>query len=141
MTLPDGFQFNIGVDLENISRWRELLPQLQSPSNEKLFFPEEHEYCLSFTDAAPHYAGHWCAKEAVVKALTPFCRLTTRDIRIHHDQSGQPVANLVNPQGLSTLVDIKLSISHGADTAIAFAIAVDKSTSVKQVEIPLAQAN
>jgi len=125
--LLDGWQFNVGIDLENIGRWQELLPKLEQSPNKELFFQEEHEYCRSFSDAATHYAGHWCAKEAVVKALTPFFEITTRNVRIFHDQTGRPLVELRNIKNQSLIPEIRLSISHNPDMAIAFAMAVGRA--------------
>ena len=89
-----------------------------------LFTPEEHAYCQHQADPAVHYAGRWCAKEAVVKAVFPFHRLTTREVHIVEAADGSPRAvvqpNAVERDGLA----VRISITHTPTTACAFAVAV-----------------
>jgi holo-[acyl-carrier protein] synthase len=120
----DSRDFNIGIDLEDIERWQRLLPALNAEPDYNLFHAEEHEYCLSYADAASHYAGRWCAKEAVVKALAPALKLTTRDVKILSDESGAPYAQLVQAKESSRRLDVKVSITHSKTTAAAIALAV-----------------
>jgi holo-[acyl-carrier protein] synthase len=111
----------VGVDCEEVARFRALLPRLDDVQR-ALFSEEEHAYCRAQPDPAPHYAGRWCAKEAVVKALAPL-RLTTRAVRILAAADGRPVAVVDLPSGEEAPA-VRLSISHTATTAVAFAVAI-----------------
>ena len=58
-------EFHVGIDAEDVARWRELLARMDEAHAQALFTPEEHAYCQHQADPAVHYAGRWCAKEAV----------------------------------------------------------------------------
>jgi holo-[acyl-carrier protein] synthase len=114
--------FGVGIDCEDVSRWRQLLANTGSRSLDALFTADEHAHCRGQADAAQSYAGCWCAKEAAVKAVTRFGRLTPRDVRIGHAPDGRPVVTLAHPW--STRVEVQVSVSHTEATAMAYALAV-----------------
>jgi holo-[acyl-carrier protein] synthase len=120
MAVP--FEILTGVDCEDVARWRSLLSD--SPAAlEQLFGEAEHRYCRSFPDPAPVYAGRWCAKEAVVKALLPRFRVATRDVAIEAREDGSPSA-IVRASVDQSLAQLSVSISHSGQTALAVAVAV-----------------
>lgn len=119
--------FGLGVDCEDIARWRELLPALRNGSFGAAFSPEEHRYCSRFADPAASYAGRWCAKEAVVKALSKFMSLCIRDVTIGADASGAPVVRLRRPSRRGPSVVVQVSIAHSRERAVAFALAIPGS--------------
>ena len=117
--------FGVGVDSEIVARWRERLPSLRrSP---RLFTQREREYCDGFADPAPVYAGSWCAKEAVFKAVSRFGALTLDQIEIERLATGCPDVRL--PAALAERVSVRVSITHDAERAVAFAVAVARSAS------------
>lgn len=117
--------YGVGVDSEVVARWRERLPSLRrSP---RLFTEREREYCDSFADPAPVYAGSWCAKEAVFKAVSRFGVLTLDQIEIERLATGCPQVLL--PVALAERVSVCVSITHDAERAVAFAVAVVRSAS------------
>lgn len=112
----------VGVDCEMVDRWRALLPAISSGNMRMAFTEEEHAYCHSFADAAPHYAGRWCAKEAVVKALSSLLRLTARDVAIVSQATGRPTVArkgaLADPS-----IYLDVSIAHAGSVVVAVAVA------------------
>src|SRR4051812_39210587 len=89
---PEAADYGVGVDSEVVARWRERLPSLRrSP---RLFTARERQYCDSFADPAPVYAGNWCAKEAVFKAMSRFGVLTLDQIEIERLVTGCPDVRL-----------------------------------------------
>jgi holo-[acyl-carrier protein] synthase len=118
-------QLGVGVDCEDLSRWRRLVPRLDEMGMAKIFSRSEHRYCRSFADPVPHYAGRWCAKEAVVKAASARVSIEMKDVHIERDPSGRPVVTLdarVPDPGLA----FQVSIAHSREQAMAFAIAYDR---------------
>ena len=110
---------NIGVDCEDIERWVKMLPNLKSGYQSKLFKDREHEYCQGYKNPAPHYAVRWCAKEALLKALSPFYKLDLRTIEVSNREDGSPFF-ILNDKNIEKLnLNIKLSMSHSKTTAIA----------------------
>ena len=109
----------IGVDIEDISRFKD------KPRNfiERVFTPLEIEYCSKFKNPESHYAGRFCAKEAVIKALTPLnIHLAEyNQIEICNDSNNCPKVKILKsmPENLK----IELSISHDKTKAIAFVTA------------------
>jgi phosphopantetheine--protein transferase-like protein len=122
--IPDSSaqNFNVGIDCEDIERWRGMLPKLESGPQRKIFTEEEHRYCRSHKDPAPHYAARWCAKEAVFKALSPFCRISLRQIEIVTDQNGRPFCRFSDPEVMELAPAVSISLSHSKQTAMAVAM-------------------
>ena len=67
--MPDIF---IGTDLEDISRIRSAIEKNGEKFLNRIYTREEQTYCQSKADPAMHFAGRFCAKEAMIKAL--MCR-------------------------------------------------------------------
>ena len=116
----------IGVDIVEIRRIREILAK-DNGFLEKIFTSNEIEY-LRRRNLRPEYvAGRFAAKEAVSKALgTGFRGFSFRDIIIEKSTLGKPIVTL---KGKARVIanktgntNIHLSISHGEDNAIAYAV-------------------
>ena len=90
------------------------------PDGEERFFTEaERRHCNGFPDPIIHFAGTFAAKEAVLKAarLGPITAWASR-VEILRDASGAPHASIrTMPQK-----EVRVSISHDADVAVAIAI-------------------
>ena len=111
----------IGIDIENIERFKNLNQHLI----ERVYTKNEIEYCNSHTNSHIHFAGLWCAKEAVVKALNDLS-LAVSEIEILHKPSGAPYIN-ATPQLKQYLNDnsiknIHISISHTDTIATSIAM-------------------
>tara|TARA_Y100000310_G_C20344324_1_gene651295 strand:+ start:296 stop:634 length:339 start_codon:yes stop_codon:yes gene_type:complete len=101
----------IGVDIEDISRFRDLPFDSNKEFYSKLFTSDEIAYCNSKKDPYQHFAARFCAKEAFVKALGKK-DLDYKKIEIHSD-GGKPSISF---EGKKALV----SFAHEKDKAIAF---------------------
>ena len=91
----------------------------------RLFTRREQDYCYKFKDPAPHFAGRFAAKEAIVKALgTGFgSQVSWHDIEVLNDELGKPVVTISD--GLKQRFNnppLLVSISHTATLAIAVAV-------------------
>ena len=82
----------IGIDLVEVSRIRALLERSGDRFKERVFTPDEIDYCDSCADAAMHYAARFAAKEAMVKALgTGFTEgINWKDIEVRRNEKGAP---------------------------------------------------
>lgn len=77
----------IGLDLEDVERWRDPARRISD-----YFTADELARAAQMADPAPHYAGWWCAREAVYKALNAALPdLGFREIRLSHTGSGAAV--------------------------------------------------
>lgn len=107
---------SVGLDMVEVSRFKELFKNKKEAFIFKVFSSEEIKYCKTFKDPSSHFAGMFAAKEAVSKALGvekyPFA-----EIEIRHKKDGKPVA-YKNGKKLS----VSISITHTKDTASAIAI-------------------
>lgn len=59
----------IGIDIENISRFKKLSHGKNKGFYRKIFTAREIKYCLSKADPYQHFSARFSAKEAVIKAL------------------------------------------------------------------------
>lgn len=99
---------------------------------DRIFSKNEVEYLKSRSLRPEFVAGRFAAKEAVSKALgTGFSGFDFKDIEIDRTAAGKPIVVL---KGKAKLIaqkygdyKIHVSISHGIDNAIAYAVMeVDK---------------
>ena len=107
----------IGIDIEEISRFRKLPFKKNSEFYKKIFTDREIKYCNSKSDPAQHFAARFCAKEAISKSLNrPFA--TAKEIEILNDTDGAPQAKI---SGKKTRLKISLSHTNSHATAVAIA--------------------
>lgn len=111
----------IGIDIENVDRFKNLNQHLV----ERVYTINEIEYCNSHANSHVHLAGVWCAKEAVVKALSDL-NLSVNKIEILHRDNGAPYVN-INGQiqqyfETNKIKNVYISISHTDTTATAIAM-------------------
>lgn len=118
----------IGLDLVKIERIREIAERWREQFLNRLYTPEERDYCLKRASPYASLAGRFAAKEAVLKALGTGWSGGIRwvDIQVLNDASGKPVATvtgraqeLIRRAGVTS---IHVSLSHDSDYAIAEAV-------------------
>ncbi len=82
----------LGNDILEIDRIRGSIERHGLHFLNRLFSQKEQDYCYKFQDPSPHFAGRFCAKEAVAKALgTGFgAHLSWHDLEILNDEHGKP---------------------------------------------------
>jgi len=123
--------FGVGVDIVEIRRIKEAIEK-HNTFIDRIFSKNEVEYLKNRNLRPEFVAGRFAAKEAVVKSLgSGFKGFDFKDIEIDRTASGRPTVVL---KGKAKLMvnkygnyKIHLSISHGVDNAIAYAIMeVDK---------------
>ncbi|OGD63344.1 holo-[acyl-carrier-protein] synthase [Candidatus Beckwithbacteria bacterium RBG_13_42_9] len=114
----------IGVDIENIERFKKIDRSKDRLFLKKIFTKIELEYCYSKKNSAPYLAARFAAKEAVVKSLTSLNQqsMPYNQIEVYNNEKGLPFVRLLNKK-LSRL-KIKISLSHCKDKALAFAIII-----------------
>lgn len=116
----------VGTDIVEIRRIKNAI-ESNERFLEKIFTSTELEYLKSRNLRAEYVAGRFAAKEAVAKALgTGFRGFDFKDIEIDRTTLGKPIVVL---KGKAKLIakkegeyNIHLSISHGEDSAVAYAI-------------------
>ncbi len=116
----------VGTDIVEIRRIKDAI-DTNNKFLEKIFTTTELDYLTSRNLRPEYVAGRFAAKEAVAKALgTGFRGFDFKDIEIDRTTLGKPIVIL---KGKAKLIakkegkyNIHLSISHGQDSAIAYAI-------------------
>lgn len=115
---------HLGTDIVEVERIARLIKLWSDRFLERIYTPEEIDYCQMQARPQVHFAGRFAAKEAVKKAVysaghnTP---IAFNNIHITRTEQGAPMVSIVE---LSNL-EIKLSISHTANNAVATAVVVD----------------
>ena len=129
----------LGVDIVEIERMETVL-QRSPRFVERVYTASERAYCESKHLSVAHFATHFAAKEAVLKALgCGFGQgVAFTDVEVAHDEKGRPVpvlhgkaARLAEEQGI---LEFHLSLSRTHGTAVANAIAVNAASQVKPAE-------
>ncbi len=116
----------VGTDIIEIKRIKQLAeryPQFW----ERILTSAEKEYCLSRGNPWESLAGRFAAKEAILKCLgLGLFRLSWHDLIIESDSLGCPrvkfsqaLQKILTAKGIT---EIKISISHCHDYALAVAI-------------------
>lgn len=107
----------VGVDIEDIERF-------QNKSDgflKRVYTPLELEYCTKFSKPESHLAVRFCAKEAVIKALTPLginiAEYNIIEVYFDKDENYPKVRVL---KDIGKNIKFELSLSHDKSKAIAF---------------------
>lgn len=101
---------HIGTDIESVQRVQKLLnnkPQILK----KFYFDSEWNYSIGKASPAQSLTGIWCAKEAVIKAMSIYHALKIDDIEIEREETGMPIVILHNIHNIQCF-HFSLSISH-----------------------------
>ncbi len=127
-TKPSFSVKGIGSDLIEIDRIEQGIAEHGGHFKKRLFTQNEQDYCEKHAHSHVRYAGRFCAKEAIAKALgVGFGELLAwTDLEILNDEKGKPVVHCShalnqrfnNPQFL-------LTITHSRTHAHATALWVD----------------
>ena len=106
----------IGVDIEDINRFEGKSEEFL----DRIFTPLELEYCMKYSKPQSHLAVRFCAKEAVVKALTALgiLHVSYNEIEIYHNENQCPQIRILKK--LEKNIVFQVSLSHDRTKAIAF---------------------
>ncbi len=108
-----------GIDLVHIPTFSRVLKQ--SPKLiDKIFLKSEQSFSINSC------AANFAAKEAVIKACGQFnINLTFLDIQVKRELNGAP--HVYSENYLLDSIELRISLSHHNDFAIAFAVACKRS--------------
>ena len=107
---------DVGVDLVEISRIRDLARR-NPHFLKRVFSADEIAYCKAKKNPWPHFAVRFAAKEAVYKTLGR-ADIALTAISVSRDAAGRPSVSISGKPARK----IKLSLSHGREHAVAFAV-------------------
>jgi len=106
----------IGVDIEEISRFKEKPFSENKNFYNKIFTKKEIEYCLQKANPYPHFTARLCAKEAVVKALDDE-NLDLKMIEVFKETNAPKIKIETYPN-----LNVQVSLSHTNNHAVASVI-------------------
>ena len=120
----------IGTDIVECLRIAQMIERHAEQFINRIYTSHEVAYCSARKAATQHYAGHWAAKEAVLKSLgtrwTPKIRWV--DVEVRNEAGGPPrialgggARELCETLGIT---EILISISHCRSHATAYALAL-----------------
>jgi|SRR5436190_1699945 len=120
----------VGTEIVECLRVGRLIEQHGEQFLRRVFTDREILFCQSRRRAVEHFAAHYAAKEAVLKAMNTAWRrgLEWTDIEVREEPGRPPTVLLAGvakdmAEGLR-LIDVHLSIAHCRAYATATAIAV-----------------
>ena len=123
--------FGIGIDIIEIDRIEKVLER-NPRFLERNFTEKEIDYFEQRKFKSESIAGNFAAKEAISKAIGTGIRgFNLKDIEIIRDELGKPIVNTYN--NLSEICikynikEIKVSISHSENYAVANSIIISKN--------------
>lgn len=118
-----------GIDIVENARMRAMIKKWKNKFLDKVFLPNEKNYCESKSFPYRHYAGRFAVKEAVSKAFgTGLCpQIGLLDIEVvKNNKTGAPSVQLSTKAkkwaesiGVSKIL---ISLSHSQHYAVAHAI-------------------
>ncbi|AUN12968.1 4'-phosphopantetheinyl transferase [[Clostridium] sordellii] len=122
--------FGIGIDIAEIYRIKDILEKNNRFIN-KIFTENERKYFESKNFRVETIAGNFAAKEAISKALgTGIRNFEFKDIEVIRDEKGKPIVKTYNNLEKICIdynvLEIKVSISHSDNYAVANAIVIVK---------------
>ena len=122
--------FDIGIDIIEIERIKQAINKNPRFLN-KMFTDNEIEYFKLNGFRYESIAGNFAAKEAISKALGTGIRdFKFKDIEILRNELGKPIVKTYNNLNSICIkynvTDIKVSISHCKDYAVANAVTIVK---------------
>ncbi len=101
----------VGVDIVKINRIKYMVNKYGERFLKRIYSERELAYTNKYKIPFERLAGKFAAKEAIIKAKGNF--IPFNEVEILNKKNGMPYTNIKN---------IKVSISHESEFAIAFAI-------------------
>jgi len=110
-------KIGIGIDIVDISRFRNKKFKKNLNFYRKILSKYEIKYCTKFKSPYEHFAGKFALKESVIKSIPD--KISFLDIKTSNSKHG-PVVSLVG--NLAKKYSFLASISHEKEYAVATVI-------------------
>lgn len=107
---------NIGIDIVDVNKFREIPFKSKPGFYKKLFTESEIKYCLKYKNYFEHFAAKFAIKEAVKKTISKKIKMI--DIETFHKKS----IPHVRLKSIHSKYVFSVSVSHEKDIAIAVVI-------------------
>ncbi|MFW6049409.1 MAG: holo-ACP synthase [Candidatus Bipolaricaulota bacterium] len=116
----------MGVDIVEVDRIQNLVDRWEGRFLDRVFCPEELDYCLSSRNRYERLAGRFAAKEAIIKAIGRW--VPWKSIAVLPDDKGKPLVYFSPSPAVDGLEGsgFHVSISHTENYATATALCVGR---------------
>jgi phosphopantetheine--protein transferase-like protein len=111
----------VGLDVEDIRSLPVAADYWEHEFYRGTFAKSEIAYAVLQAEPRTHFAGFWCAKEALRKCDPSFAGVAPECTAVAHDASGRPYLTLETEAGPERLAHA-VSISHTAEVATAVVV-------------------
>jgi len=112
----------VGLDVEDIRSLPVAVDYWEHEFYRGSFAKSEIAYAVLQGEPRTHFAGFWCAKEALRKCDSAFAGVSLEKTAVAHDANGQPYLTLNSETGTERLAHA-VSISHTSEVATAVVVA------------------
>jgi phosphopantetheinyl transferase (holo-ACP synthase) len=116
-------QLRIGLDVQDVGSLPLCSDYWEDEFYRSIFGKSEIAYAVLQSNPRVHFAGFWCAKEALRKCDPGFAKVAPPDTIVAHDETGSPYIVWKGAGGEARLRHA-ISISHAANFAMAVVAAV-----------------
>jgi holo-[acyl-carrier protein] synthase len=123
----------IGTDIVECPRIGKMIEQYGELFLRRIYTEREIRHCQSRKHAIEHFAGHWAAKEAILKALGTGRRdgVGWSDVEVRNGSNGAlqvmirgAAKDVAKSRGVG---DVLISIAHCRTYATAYAMAIGRA--------------
>ncbi len=101
----------VGIDIVKVDRIKKMTEEHEEKFLRRIYSARELDYSMNLSRPFETLAGKFAAKEAIIKATGK--KIPFKKIEILNDSNGAPFTSIPN---------IKISVSHESEYAIAIAI-------------------
>lgn len=112
----------VGLDVEEIKALPVAKDYWEHEFYRGSFAASEIAYAVIETEPRVHFAGFWCAKEALRKCDAAYAEVDFVRIAIAHDLAGKPYLTLAGENGLTDRLPHAVSIAHTDEVATAVVV-------------------
>jgi phosphopantetheine--protein transferase-like protein len=131
---------HVGLDAEAVNCLPAALDYWEHEFYRNTFARSEIAYAVLKAEPKTHFAGFWCAKEALRKCDPAFTATNMNRVAVFHDPDGHPYLTVQTETGAQRLPH-SLSISHTSDLALAVVVMSPLAASPVQTEVPATPAS
>ncbi len=131
--------FGIGIDIEPISRFKNIFSMINNGKLKKLFYESEIEYCKSSPFPERELAKIWCLKEATVKAFTGFEKINAFEIKVKKDPIETIIINYSNIGDI--FKKYKIHFAYSIDEYLVVALVLIEKININSKQYPFYNTN
>jgi phosphopantetheine--protein transferase-like protein len=125
----------VGLDVEDIRAMPVASDYWEHEFYRGSFAKSEIAYAVLQAEPRTHFAGFWCAKEALRKCDPSFAGIAPERTAVAHDGDGRPYLTF-ETEGIAERLAHAVSISHTADVATAVVVLVPPPAVVAAAPAP-----